>query len=155
MDDLAPWLAGEVGDPTEPLVVLGGDKPGIALAGLARQRGPGPVTVLEESQVFAASNGVVGRWRYVHDAREAGVALEGGARVVAIEPAQVRWLDASGVARTTPARRVLVTSGATPDDALVRALRERGIPAQPLGDCRALGRVEGAMKDATEAVLAL
>ena len=155
VDGLGPWLAGELGSPDESLVVLGGDKPGIALAGLARRRGPGPVTVLEATEVFATSNGVVGRWRYVHEAREAGVVLEGGARVVAIEPDSVRWLDASGGAHSTPAQRVLVTDGALPDDGLTRELRARGVSAQSLGDCRELGRVEGAMRDATEAVLSL
>ncbi len=155
VDGLGAWLAGEIGHPDESLVVLGGDTPGIALAGLARRRGRGPVTVLEETAVFAASNGVVGRWRYVHEAREAGVVLEGGAQVVAIESDRVRWQDAAGQDRSTPAQRVLVTVGALPDEGLLHDLRARGVSARALGDCRALGRVEGAMQDATAAVLSL
>jgi hypothetical protein len=30
-----------------------------------------------------------------------------------------------------------------------------GVAARAIGDCRALGRIEGAMRDATESVLAL
>lgn len=155
VDGLGPWLAGAVGRADEALVVIGGDKPGVALAGLARRRGATAVTVLESSNVFAASNGVVGRWRYVHEAREAGIALEGGARVVAIEPEQVVWRDAAGETRSMAARRVLVTTGAAPDERFVGALARLGIEARAIGDCRALGRIEGAMRDATESVLAL
>ena len=111
--------------------------------------------MLEESKVFAASNGVVGRWRYVHEAREAGVVLEGGATVLAIEPERVLWRDAAGQSRSTPARRVIVTTGAAPDESLVRSLAAAGVAARAIGDCRALGRVEGAMRDATEVALAL
>jgi len=155
VDALGPWLEGAVGRPDEPLVVLGGDKPGLALAGVARARGARSVVVLEAGTVFAASNGVVGRWRYVHEAQASGIVLEPGARAVAIEPEQVRWQDAVGRERTTPARRVLVASGAEPDATLVVALQAAGVRARAIGDGRALGRIEGAMRDATEAALAL
>lgn len=155
VEGLGPWLAGAVGQPEEPVVVLGGDKPGVALAVLARRRGSQEVTVLESTRVFATSNGVVGRWRYVHEAREAGVALEGGATVVSVESDRVVWRDAAGELRSAPARRVLVTTGAAPDDGLVRSLAAAGVAARAIGDCRALGRVEGAMRDATEIALAL
>lgn len=155
VDGLGPWLEGRLGRADEPVVVLGGDKPGVALATLARRRGSASVTLLEASSVFAASNGVVGRWRYVHDAREAGVALEGGARVLGIESDRVRFVDGRGREREAAAARVLVTLGAVPDDSLARALGARGVAARAIGDCRALGRIEGAMRDATEIVLAL
>lgn len=155
VDGLGPWLAGAIGRADEPVVVLGGDKPGIALAGLARRRGASAVTVLEASDVFAASNGVVGRWRYVHEAREAGVVLEGGAEALAIEADRVLWRDGNGENRSTPAQRVLVATGAMPDESLVRTLSAAGVAARAIGDCRAFGRVEGAMRDATEVVLAL
>jgi 2,4-dienoyl-CoA reductase-like NADH-dependent reductase (Old Yellow Enzyme family)/thioredoxin reductase len=155
VDGLGPWLAGEIGRADEAVVVLGGDKPGIALAGLARRRGAASVTVLEASEVFATSNGVVGRWRYVHEAQAAGVALEGGTRVSAITADAVRWRDRDGRERETPARRVIVTTGAAVDEGLVRELAELGLAARAIGDCRALGRVEGAMRDAVEVVLPL
>lgn len=155
VDDLAPWLAGERFDPKEPLVVLGGDKPGVALAVLARRRGAEQVTILESGHVFAASNGVVGRWRYVHEAEQAGVELVAGARLVAIEPGGVRYRDAEGDERIRPAGRILVTTGARAEAPLLAELAARGVAARAIGDCRALGRIEGAMLDAAEAVIAL
>ena len=155
VDGLGPWLSGALGPAEESLVVIGGDKPGLALAGFARRRGAKTVTVLEATSVFGAANGVVGRWRYVHEAREAGIVLEADATVVAIEQGRVVWRDAAGERRVAPAERVLVATGAEPDETLVDALARSGIAARSIGDCRALGRIEGAMRDATESVLAL
>jgi pyruvate/2-oxoglutarate dehydrogenase complex dihydrolipoamide dehydrogenase (E3) component len=154
VDQLRAWLSGEVGAASEPLVSLGGDKPGLALAGLARARGAA-VTVLEAGTVFARANGVVGRWRYVHEAREQGVALEAATRVDSIEPDRVLWRDAEGQARETEAQRVIVTSGAASDPSYFDALRALAIPARAIGDCRELARVEGAMLDATQAAIEL
>ena len=154
IDALGPWLSDERPGRVESIVVLGGDKPGLALAMRARRFGV-PVTVLEEGEVFAGSFGVVGRWRYVHEAREAGVVLESGAREIRIEAARVTWRDAEGHEREAPARQVLATTGARTDPSLLQALSHLGIEARAIGDCRDLGRVEGAMRDATEAALGL
>jgi 2,4-dienoyl-CoA reductase-like NADH-dependent reductase (Old Yellow Enzyme family)/thioredoxin reductase len=154
VDDLDSFLSADSGGDSDPIVVLGGDKPGLALAGVARRRGA-PVAVLEEGQIFARSNGVVGRWRYVHEARELGITLEGGARVSAIEPHRVLWQDEQGRDRETPAHRVLVASGATSDSALVDALTQHGVSSIAIGDCRELGKIEGAMRDATQAAITL
>jgi NADPH-dependent 2,4-dienoyl-CoA reductase/sulfur reductase-like enzyme len=154
VDQLRPWLAEDPVSPSEPLVILGGDKPGVALGGVARKRGA-EVTILEEGEVFARSNGVVGRWRYVHEAREQGIVLEGGARVVSIEPGRVVWENEEGGRRETPAERVIVTSGAEPDPTLLDSLRTLGVPARAIGDCRELKKIEGAMLDATQVATGL
>jgi 2,4-dienoyl-CoA reductase-like NADH-dependent reductase (Old Yellow Enzyme family) len=54
------------------LVLVGGDKPAVALAVRARAVGL-PVTVVEPGGVFALRVGVPGRARFVHDAEQAGV----------------------------------------------------------------------------------
>ncbi len=154
VDQLRAWLADDLSAGPEPLVILGGDKPALALAGLARQRGAA-VTVLEAGDVFARANGVVGRWRYVHDAREQGIALEGGTRVDSIQRDRVVWRDAEGQARETEAQRVIVTSGAAPDPSFFDALCALAIPARAIGDCRELKQVEGAMLDAAQAAIEL
>ena len=136
------------------MVVIGGDKPGLGLAGVARGRGAA-VAVLEESAVFASANGRVGRWRYVHEAREQGIALHAGARVTAIDGTRVFWTDAAGAERESEADLVLVTTGVTPDPSLVQELSRLGVQADAIGDCRQFDRVEGAMRDATRAALAL
>lgn len=162
VDELGPWLAaggvaGSAAAGSEAgrlFVLIGGDRAGIALATLARARGA-EVEVLESTEVFAASNGLVGRWRYVHDAQESGIRLQGGARVLAIEAAGVRWTDRDGVERISKADRILISGGARSDTSLADALVGRGVQAHAIGDCRAVGLVEGAMQTAAELMLGL
>ena len=154
VDTLGPWLAGDTGHTPRRVVVIGGDKPGLGLAGIARERGA-DVAVLEESSVFARSNGLVGRWRYVHEARERGVALHAGARVVGSDRKRVFWKDAEGAGHETDADLVLVANGMTPDPSPVQALSRLGVEADAIGDCREFDCVEGAMRDATRAAAAL
>lgn len=158
VDALGAWLgeparaaADEAG---RSIVVVGGNTAGLALARVARARGA-EVSVLEETNVFAAAMGLVGRWRHVHEAREAGIVLEPGATLRAIDDAGVQWTDGDGAARTTPADRVLVTAGATPDLALHAALAARGVAAQAIGDACGFGGLEGATASAFGAVASL
>lgn len=151
VDALADWLASDREPAPSDLVVLGGDKPGLGLAAVAHARGS-TVTVLEPTAVFAQSNGIVGRWRYVHEARESGISLEGEARLISIEDDHVRWQDREGNARRTAADRVFVTTGAVPDTGLADSLAESGLPVRAIGDCREVGGVAGSMLDALEAL---
>ena len=43
---------------------------------------------------------------------------------------------------------VLIAGGWQPDISLTTPLAQRGIEAHPLGDCRAIGQIEGAIADA-------
>jgi len=156
VDELGAWLAEGRSDSEagRTFVLLGGDRAGLALATVARARGA-DVEVLESTEVFAASNGLVGRWRYVHDARESGIRLQGGARVHGIVEEGVRWTDRDGAERVSPADRILVCGGARSDPSLAEALRARDVKLHAIGDCVAVGLVEGAMQTAAEVMLTL
>lgn len=154
VDDLADWLANEGDESSRRFVVVGGDRAGVAFATVARRRGA-DVEVLEASDVFAASNGLVGRWRYVHDARAAGIVLEGGAEVTGLDAEGLRWTDRTGVERISPADLVLVAAGARPGSTLAAALRSRGVVGHMIGDAKAIRFVEGATESAAELVLGL
>lgn len=154
VDELAPWLRADADATARRVVVIGGDQPGLGLARVARERGAA-VQVLEETHVFARSTGLVGRWRYVHEAREQGVALEAGARVVEVDRRHVFWTDGEGTERETEADLVLVAAGAVADPGPAETLSGLGLPVEAIGDCRGFGGVEGAMRDATRAALAL
>ena len=157
VDDLGAWLDAGDGATSErgrSFVVIGGNRAGIALAGVARSRGA-EVAVLEPGGVFAAANGLVGRWRYVHEAREAGIRLVAQATLRGLDRASVLWADGEGVERSIDADCVIVSNGATPDLALADRLVARGIAARALGDCLSIGLVEGAMQRAAELVLDL
>jgi 2,4-dienoyl-CoA reductase (NADPH2) len=154
VDELSSWLEEDEAEQERTFVVIGGDKAGLGLAGLARARGAS-VEVLEPTEVFSAASGLVGRWRYVHDAREAGILLKGGAEIRSIDHGGVHWCDRDGARQYSPADRVLVASGATPDSSLFGRLRALGVSAHAIGDCDSVGLVEGAMEGAAELVLSL
>jgi hypothetical protein len=50
---------------------------------------------------------------------------------------------------------VIVASGAVPDTSLVDALHDAGIAVRAVGDCRTIGRIEGANLDAAAVALAI
>ncbi len=159
VDELADWLSisAEAAIGTEVgtrFVLIGGDRAGLALAGVARARGAS-VEVLEPTSVFAASIGLVGRWRHVHEAREGGIVLQPNAQALAIESDGVVWRDEAGRERRAAADRVIVSGGAQPDLALAERLEARGLRVHPVGDCAAIGLIEGAMHGAAELASAL
>ena len=154
VDDLADWLEGEGDETGRRFVVVGGDRAGLALAGVARRRGA-TVEVLEETEVFAAANGLVGRWRYVHEARASGIVLHGGARVDGLDADGLRWTSREGGEEVSAADLVLVANGARVGSTLSAALRSLGAVGHMIGDAKDLRSVEGAMESAAELVLSL
>ena len=151
VDDLEPWLAGRE-SLAGPVAFLGGGKPALTLASLARTQGV-DVTVIEPSGVFGVELGLPGRFRIVHDVEAAGATLLVGTW---------RKLDSTGVVvdhgdatRSIPAATIIVTHGATPGSMLADALDATGVSVHRIGDCRTVGRVEGAMLDAAELAVAL
>ena len=154
VDDLADWLEGEGDETGRHFVVVGGDRAGLALASVARRRGA-TVEVLEETEVFAAANGLVGRWRYVHEARASGIVLHGGARVDGLDADGLRWTSREGGAELSAADLVFVANGARVGSTLSAALRSLGIVGHMIGDAKDLRSVEGAMESAAELVLSL
>ncbi len=154
VDDLSDWLADEGDERGRHVVVVGGNKAGLGLASVARRRGAS-VEVLEESEVFGAAVGLVGRWRYVHEAREAGVVLEAGARVAGLDAEGLRWTAVDGSECVSAADFVFVAQGARPGSTLAAALRTRGVVGRMIGDAKEVRFVEGAMESAAQLVLGL
>jgi len=75
LDPLAGWVRHRTGAaPAASVVLVGGDKPGLSLAGLLTARGHS-VSVVEPSGVFGQALGLPGRFRLVHDLQAAGVEL--------------------------------------------------------------------------------
>jgi len=154
VDDLSDWLADEGDERGRHVVVIGGNKAGLGLASVARRRGAS-VEVLEESEVFGAAVGLVGRWRYVYEAREAGLVLEAGARVAGLDAEGLRWTAGDGSERVSAADFVFVAQGARPGSTLAAALRTIGVVGRMIGDAKEVRFVEGAMESAAELVLGL
>ena len=86
---------------------------------------------------------------------EHGVSLRGGARDIAITPDCVTFTDQTGEAHSVPADTVIVAKGATGDLTLAEALRASGLAVSTIGDANGVGYIEGAIRDAADAVKAL
>ena len=130
------------------VAIVGGGLVGLELAEFLLARGR-EVTVLEESDKPGRELSIVRRWR-VLDAVEKHARLHRQARVTAITTEAVLWTDAQGVSQRTEADSVVVAVGAQPDEGLVRELASSGVPVLSVGDCRAVGYIEGALRDGDE-----
>lgn len=136
------------------VVIIGGELVGIELAEFLQERGR-TVTVIEEAPRLGKGLTLVRRMRILSELAEHGVELCGGAQDIAITPKAVRFTDQSGTARSVPADTVIVAQGATGDLGLAEALRAAGLPVTAIGDANGVGYIEGAMREAFEAVQAL
>jgi 2,4-dienoyl-CoA reductase (NADPH2) len=146
---------GRLREPGERVVVLGGDGAGLALADHWSERGR-RVTVLEESANFGASWSPPRRWRVLAALRERGVALLRGASVSHAADGVVRFSE-SGTAgpREVAYDGLILAGGWQASRALFDELGRRHLEVYDVGDCREIGLIEGAMKDAARVGRAL
>jgi len=136
------------------VVIIGGELVGIELAEFLNERGR-TVTVIEEAPRLGKGLTLVRRMRILSELAEHGVELCGGASGVAIGAEAVSFTDQSGEVRSVSADTVIVAMGATGDLSLAESLRGAGFAVTAIGDANGVGYIEGAMRDAFEAVQAL
>ncbi len=67
----------------------------------------------------------------------------------------VTFTDQGGETRSVPADTVIVAKGATGDLSLAEALRASGFAVTAIGDAGGVGYIEGAIRDAADAVQAI
>jgi pyruvate/2-oxoglutarate dehydrogenase complex dihydrolipoamide dehydrogenase (E3) component len=153
VDQLGGFLSGSALGDLEHVVVLGGDRVGIALAQAARGRGL-DVVVLEPSEVLCLQAGLPLRWRLLHELQAAGVELVRGARDVELRPGQVHWSDPDGTARQARAEAVFAVAPVRPDPSATDALAHAGVRFEAIGDCEAADSalIEGALLAASQVV---
>lgn len=137
---------GRLREPGANLVVLGGGGVGLSLADYWSAHGR-TVTVLEASPHFGADLSPPRRWRVLADLRERDVGLVRNAALEAAAEGGVRF-TLEGQAREVRYDTLLLAGGWKSDSSLAAALERRGVEVHAAGDCRDLGLVEGAMKDA-------
>ena len=146
------WLAadGSLREPGERVVILGGGGVGLSLADHWSERGR-RVTVLEESAWFGVQLSPPRRWRELAVLRERGVELLRNAAVDGRGAGIVRYRtqEEEGQARYDT---LLLAGGWRNDTALTDQLTgevtAKGVEVHAIGDCREVGLVEGAIKDA-------
>jgi pyruvate/2-oxoglutarate dehydrogenase complex dihydrolipoamide dehydrogenase (E3) component len=153
VDQLGGFLSGSALGDLQHVVVLGGDRVGVALAHTARGRGL-DVVVLEPSEVLCLQAGLPGRWRLLHDLQAAGVELVRAARDIEVRTGHVHWSDPDGTARKALADAVFAAGPVEPDRAPADALADAGVRVEAIGDCHATDSalIEGALLAASQVV---
>jgi 2,4-dienoyl-CoA reductase (NADPH2) len=151
--DLEEWFLGlhetMVG---HHVAVIGGGKVGLSIGDLCLRRGH-EVTIVEPSSVFGVELGLPGRFRLVHDLEAAGARLVATATLESIGSRAVhihRTGEDGPIDEVVRADTVILASGEVPDTRLATALRSAAVPVRAIGDCRAVGHLEGANNDALD-----
>ena len=126
------------------VVIVGGGLVGLELAEFLLARGR-EVTVLESDSHAGRELSIVRRWR-VLDAVKSHGQLVLKARVDEITADAVNWTDRDGHKQRTAADSVVLAVSAEPDDTLSKQLNLGNTPVHAIGDCSALGYIEGAVR---------
>jgi 2,4-dienoyl-CoA reductase-like NADH-dependent reductase (Old Yellow Enzyme family)/NADPH-dependent 2,4-dienoyl-CoA reductase/sulfur reductase-like enzyme len=127
------------------VVIIGGGLVGLELAEFLIERDR-QVTVLEPSDKPGRELSIVRRWRVLEAVEQHGT-LHRLAVVSEIAGDAVKWTDSDGNPQSTAADSVVLALGAGPDTSLADTLTASGISVHSVGDCLALGYIEGAMRD--------
>lgn len=121
------------------VAVIGGSFAGCELA-VTLVEGGKEVSVIEESSRIGADVGIVHRWVWMRQLRQAGARLETGARVVEVTGEGVR-IDKGGATELIPADTVVVAGGLKPDTALAGAFSGKAPVVRVIGDCAEPGKL--------------
>lgn len=131
------------------IVIVGGDLVGLELAEFLAHRGRS-VAVLDDSAKFGKGLAPLRRGSVLDELETAGVELISGAQDIEIGATDVRCTDGAGRSRTFKAENVILAKGATANLALADQLREAGLETHSVGDCKGVGYIAEAMKDAAD-----
>jgi 2,4-dienoyl-CoA reductase-like NADH-dependent reductase (Old Yellow Enzyme family) len=133
------------------VVIIGGELVAVELAEFLLERGR-KVTVVDDVPRFGKGLTLVRRMRLLSELKEHGVMLAAGSRDIAITKDTVIWTDGNGHAQSARADTVIVAKGAEGDLSLADNLKAAGFNVHAIGDACGVGYIEGAMRDAAEAV---
>lgn len=136
------------------VVIIGGELVGIELAEFLHERGR-EVSVIEPSAHMGKGLMLVRRARILSELIEHGVPLHTKATDLSITASHVQFTDKDGQAQSIPADHVIVAMGATGDTTFADQIRALGYSVHVVGDANGIGYIEGAIRQANQAVQAL
>lgn len=136
------------------IVIVGGELVGLELAEFLAHR-ERTVTVLEETGKLGRGLALVRRFRVIDNCKELGVTLLTNAAGIEIGDHAVSYINENKQRRAIAADNVIVARGASGDLTLAEQLRKSDFNIQEIGDCKGVGYMEGAIRDAMLAVQAL
>jgi len=121
------------------VAIVGGSFAGCELAVTLVGRGK-KVSVIEESKRIGADVGLVHRWVWMRQLREAGARLETGASVTEITDRGVR-INKAGSTDFIEADTIILAGGLKPDTGLAEEFSGRGPVVYSIGDCAEPGKL--------------
>ena len=121
------------------VAIIGGSFAGCELAVTLVGRGK-KVSIIEESKRIGADVGLVHRWIWMKQLREAGARLVTEASVTAISDRGVS-INKAGSTDFVEADTVVLAGGLKPDTRLADELSGRGAAVYPIGDCAESGKL--------------
>lgn len=131
------------------IVIIGGDLVGLELAEFLAQRGRS-VVVIDDTPKFGKGLQIVRRWRVLNELHHLNVELAPQARDITLLEHHVQATLPNGAVERWPADQVIIAKGAEPDLTLAEQLRSDGFDVAVIGDCNAIGFIEGAIRSAAE-----
>ena len=137
------------------VVIIGGGLVGLELAEFLIERGR-QVSVLEPDSHLGRELSIVRRWRVLDNLRQHQVPMLTGVQIDRIDERAVHYrTQDSDTTLRMEADSVVLAIGAGPNPDLADELVSSGLPIHRLGDSHELGYIEGALRSATDTVLAL
>ena len=131
------------------VVIIGSGVVGLELAEFLAERGRA-VSVIDSAARPGSGLYLVRRLRLLEELEHLGVTLLNSATDIAIEEQLVSYTNCRGQRRSLDVDHVIVASGASTDTQLAASLQADGFRAHSVGDCRAIGYIEGAMESAAQ-----
>lgn len=136
------------------IVIIGGELVGVELAEFLQERGR-KVSLIEPGSHFGRGLMLVRRARILSELRDHGVGMHANAQDIEITNSAVTYVDKNGQRQSIAADHVIVAMGATGDTGLADRIKALGYSVQVVGDANGIGYIEGAIRDADQAVTAL
>jgi len=131
------------------VVIIGGELVGLELAEFLHERGR-QVTIVDDIAQFGRGLSPTRRSVMLEAMPDEGIVLHEAARDIAIGETAVTFTTAGGEALSVPVDTVIIAKGAEADTGLFDALKAAGLAAHMVGDCRGVGYILGAVRDAAD-----
>jgi 2,4-dienoyl-CoA reductase (NADPH2) len=136
---------------SKKIVIIGGDLVGLELAEFLAERGRSLV-ILEPGPSVGENLSIVRRSRVVHMLKEYGVEILSNANIKEITSLGVSYNHAE-LDHMAAADQVIIAMGANSNLSLANSLEDLNINMTPIGDCKKVGYIHGAIADARNAVI--
>lgn len=131
------------------VVIIGGELVGLELAEFLHERGRHVVVVDEEPQ-FGRGLAPARRQVMLGQMPLDGIALHEGASAIRIGEHSVTFISEAGEPVESAADTVIIAKGASANPALSDELKAAGFDVHRVGDCKGVGYIMGAVRDAAD-----